>query len=389
MSQSEVSIGVSARADLPTQPQEAELSAGNALIPKLNYYSPEILQRELGSIFNHGYQFACLASELVSDRDFVCVDHAGASVVLQNFKGTIKAFQNVCTHRFNRIQTDDRGNRPLMCRYHAWTFDAEGFPSGLPKRSQFVSAGERNPNLCLPRYRVEVCGKFVFFAPESFEISLEVYLGNFYEELQRLSPHIGKEVLFASVSHAANWKLLVENVVECYHCAVAHPETFIAQGFGKRSLENVVFSGRHSSCHFPRSEGERDKLRSRMFSHLQNRGHSHDSFHHTFIFPNLFIASTEGLSFYVGHALPVSAEETVLRLRYFEPAVELTTNQRIRQDRINEEANSIGLRLVQEDKEILENVQKGMRISDMPGMIGDEETRVRAFMDAYLERMPE
>jgi phenylpropionate dioxygenase-like ring-hydroxylating dioxygenase large terminal subunit len=29
---------------------------------------------------------------------------------VQNFKGKIKAFQNVCAHRFNRIQPDQRGN---------------------------------------------------------------------------------------------------------------------------------------------------------------------------------------------------------------------------------------------------------------------------------------
>jgi phenylpropionate dioxygenase-like ring-hydroxylating dioxygenase large terminal subunit len=57
--------------------------------------------------------------------------------VLQNFKGEIRAFANICSHRFNRIQTEPRGNRPLMCAYHGWNFDESGFPRGMPRREGF------------------------------------------------------------------------------------------------------------------------------------------------------------------------------------------------------------------------------------------------------------
>lgn len=363
------------------------------MIPKLNYYSPDIFASEARQLFGSGWHFVCLASEVANDRDFVCVDYPAASIVVQNFKGVIRAFQNVCTHRFNKIQYLDRGNRPLTCGYHAWSFDSSGFPAGMPKKAQFLTPGTRPDSLCLTRYEVELCGNFVFvgLGDAGYQAqggqSLREHLGDFFEVLEVISRHIGAETHFEAVPHAANWKLLVENVVECYHCAVAHTETFIPAGFGKLPLENVVVSGNHSSCHFPRMADPRDGLRKRMFSHLAKREFSHESFYHIFIFPNLFIASTEGMSFYVGHAIPSGPEETVLRLRYLEPKLEFTPGQRDRQDKITEETNAIGLRLVGEDRTILENVQKGIRVADKPGCLGEDEVRVEAFMQRYMALM--
>jgi phenylpropionate dioxygenase-like ring-hydroxylating dioxygenase large terminal subunit len=357
------------------------------VIPKHHYFAPDIFDVEAERLFRTGWHFACLAPEVANDRDFVCVDYPGAAIVIQNFKGALKAFQNVCTHRFNKIQTEERGNRPLTCGYHAWSFDSSGFPAGMPRKAQVLEGNASRESLCLTQYRVELCGKFVFIGLGSVDGSLRDHLGPFYGVLEEISRHIGGETHFGSVPHAVNWKLLVENVVECYHCAVAHTETFIPAGFGKLPIDQVEISGSHSSCHFPRQADGRDGLRKRMFSHLAKREFSHDSFYHIYIFPNLFIASTEGMSFYVGHAIPVGPEQSVLRLRYLEPNVDFSAGQRIRQDKIAQETNAIGLRLVEEDRTILQNVQKGIRIADKPGVIGADEVRVKAFMDAYLAKM--
>lgn len=355
------------------------------MIQKENYYTESVLEQEIGRLFRSGFQFAALAHELADDRDFVCVDYLGSTVVVQNFKGAIKAFQNVCTHRFNRIQTEDRGNSPLRCRYHGWTFDAAGFPVGLPKRDQFVAPdGSNRPALCLPEYRVETCGSFVFFAEAGNPQSLRDYLGDYWRVLEELSRHIGAETHFGHIPHAANWKLLVENVLECYHCAIVHPETFVTGlGVGLKPIEQVEFSGLHSSSHFPRSETKRENLRKKLLAHLEAREFAHDSFYHVYIFPNLFISSTEGTSFYVGHALPVSAGETRLRVRFFESSVPLEGSARTKQDIINQQATQLGVRVIDEDRAILENVQRGMRLSSMPGALGADEIRIQRFMERY------
>lgn len=355
-----------------------------AMIPKAAYHDQCVFDDEMRLLFNHGFQFAALTTELANDRDFVCVEHAGLSLVVQNFKGELKAFQNVCTHRFSRIQTDERGNRPLSCRYHAWTYDKNGSPLGTAKREDFQLPD--TADLCLTAYEVAVCGIFVFVRL-GYGPSLRDQLGDFYAQLEEISLHIGQEIGFRSVPHAANWKLLVENVLECYHCATVHRETFIPLGVGKLPIDNIVIASDHSSSHFPRVDVAREKLRKTYLSHLKNRGYVHNSFFHIYIFPNLFITSSEGLSFYVGHALPIAPIETLLRMRFFETAVELSPKHRARQDPINEGTLTTSMALVEEDRAILENVQKGIRLSDKPGVLGKEEIRIKAFHERYAERM--
>lgn len=351
-----------------------------------NYFRPEILEDELGALFDPFWQFGALKSELGSDRDFVCVDYKGTSAVLQNFRGDIRAFANVCSHRFNRIQPGERGNRPLMCSYHGWNFDVTGFPRGMPRREGF--ALDDRELLCLTRYEVETCGNFVFFRKRTGGPSLRDYLGDFYTVLEQIGSYFGPEIDSGAIAHSANWKLLVENVLECYHCAVVHQETFVKTlGIGKAGIEQERFDGPHSSSHFPRTDIGAEGRRAKALAYLDSREFAHDSFFHIHIFPNLFISSTQGLSFYIGNALPLSATETRLRYRLFEPRLDLTRAQRSAQDMINASGVTLGRAVLEEDRAILENVQRGVQLTEKPGVIGRDEVRIAAFMKAYEHLM--
>ena len=327
-----------------------------------------------------------MTAELASDRDYVCIDYKGTSAVLQNFAGEIRAFANVCSHRFNRIQPGERGNRPLTCGYHGWSFDSTGFPYGMPRREGF--ALDDRERLCLTRYEVETCGIFVFFRKRSEGPSLRDYLGAFYPLLEEIGSYFGPEIDSGTSPHAANWKLLVENVLECYHCSVVHQDTFVKTlGLGKAPIEQELFEGPHSSSHFPRTATGEETRRQKALAYLDARAFAHDSFFHIYIFPNLFISSTAGLSFYIGTALPLSVSETGLRFRLFEPKLDLTRAQRAAQDMINQSGRTLGRAVIEEDRAILENVQRGVELSEKPGVIGRDEVRIAAFMRAYEHLM--
>lgn len=355
------------------------------MIAKRDYYAPEVLHDEVRHLFARGWQFAAMSDELAKDRDFVTLDHAGASIVVQNFKGDIRAFQNICSHRFHPIQTERRGNRLLMCAYHGWTYDTTGFPAGIPKREQFLS--NDNGHLCLTHYAVETVGKFVFINRGSGASTVREQLGCFYETLQDMSEYLGGETNFVDVPHAANWKLLVENVLECYHCSTVHRDTFVPWGVGKLPISDTTFDAGHSSAHFPRVDQAREELRLRYLSHLKDRKFDHNSFFHIHIFPNLFIGSSQGLSFYVGQLLPVAADRTVLRSRNFGPAVELSAKHRARQDPINADAVETGLLLIEEDRVILEAIQRSLHLADATGAVGDDEIRIVEFHKHYTQMM--
>lgn len=363
------------------------------MIPTKNYHDPAALKAELASVFKDNWQFAAMEAELAHNRDFVCVELPNDSIVVQNFRGELRAFQNVCTHRLNLIQTAPRGNRPLTCAYHGWTFDADGCPLGIGERQGFLDAGEGDGRLRLKRYRVDACGPFIFVSRDPDAPSLEDFLGPFAPVLREVGRHIGRQIHFESVSHVANWKLLVENVLECYHCAAVHPETFVSGlGVGQKPIADIKISnpsagGAHSSSHFPRVPIEREALRRRIVSHLDQRSLKHDSFFHIHVFPNLFISSTEGTSFYVGHALPLTVDTTSLRVRFFEPAVDLSEAGRLRQDAINAQSVPLGLRVIDEDRTILETLQRGMPRAGQSPVLGNQEARIEAFHRGYLHVM--
>jgi phenylpropionate dioxygenase-like ring-hydroxylating dioxygenase large terminal subunit len=360
------------------------------VIPKHNYYAPDVLARESERVFKAGYQYVGLTDDLANNRDFICVDHFGASIVVQNFKGELRAFQNVCSHMFSKIQMEERGNRPLLCRYHGWSYDETGYPAGMPRRSDFVESGERDERLCLTRYTIETAGKFVFIKRDDSALSLRDHLGAFHQVLVDFSRFLGPEIYYGNMRHAANWKLLVENVVDKGHCSILHKDSFVPLGFCRLDVEDVVIDRGHSSHHVPRTEVEEESVRRRFLSHLKKREFHHDSFYHINIFPNLLLASTEGISFYVGHVLPVGPDETILRIRYFEPNVELTApRHRARQDLLNEQTNHNGTAIIDEDRVVLESIQQAVKVADGPGRVGRSEQRIHAFHRHYLELMGE
>lgn len=371
--------------ELEVSERHRALAAQTELLPKHYYASDDHLRREVAQLFAGRWQFAAMADELPSHNDFVTLDLPGHAVVLQNFKGEIRAFQNVCTHRFNRIQTEERGRRPLMCGYHAWMFNESGFPVGRGKGNQFPVADEAaRARLCLPAYRVDACGKFLFVDLSGSAPPLRDQLGTHAAMLDELSGHMGAQIHYAAVPHRANWKLLVENVLECYHCGTVHSESFVAGlGIGRLPIAEVSIDGPNSSCHFPRTEIRREGLRKKILSHLDARAFVHDSFFHVHIFPNLFISSQEGLTFYVGHAVPLGARETTLRTRIYEPAVELSEGKRARQDMLNVQSREVANTVLQEDRTVLENVQRGLELSDRPGVLGAEEVRIATFFQHY------
>jgi phenylpropionate dioxygenase-like ring-hydroxylating dioxygenase large terminal subunit len=128
------------------------------VIPNEYYYSAEVFDREMRSLFASRYHFAALTTELENDRDFVCVDYHGTSIVVQNFKGTIRAFQNVCTHRFKPYSARGARQRPPDVPVHGWSFDKEGYlPASPTRRSSWLKASTSRTCVLLA-IPVETCG---------------------------------------------------------------------------------------------------------------------------------------------------------------------------------------------------------------------------------------
>jgi choline monooxygenase len=269
------------------------------MLDKTYYFDEAHFEKEHAEIFTSNWIFACLKSEVSVNSDFVTFDVAGIPVVVQNFKGELRAFQNICSHRFNKIQTEPFGRRALTCGYHCWSFDKEGYPSFIPKKTQFTEFGDEqliHDNFCLKKFHIDTCGNFVFIClADTKPVELMEHLGEYCQKLEEISAHMGAKTHFGVLNHKANWKILVENVLECYHCSIVHNTSLYGKlGVGGLPISDIEYSALHSSCHFPKAPKKSDEKKRKILAFLDERSLKHNSFYHIYIFPNLVISSTEG-----------------------------------------------------------------------------------------------
>jgi len=140
-------------------------------------------------------------------------------VVARAEDGGTRAFVNVCRHR-GSIIADGAGNRKtLQCPYHAWTYGLDGRLLAAP-RADFDRDG-----VGLEPVRLERWGPFLFVNADADAEPLADWLGPVPAQVADLGLDVDSLEFHhrSEWSVAANWKVVAENFLECYHCAVAHP----------------------------------------------------------------------------------------------------------------------------------------------------------------------
>ena len=192
-------------------------------LPREFYTEGEVFEEDLRRVFHNNWLFAGHACEIPASGDYFTLEIGEESlIVVRDGQGDIHAHFDVCRHRGSRISACERGHsKALICPYHQWVYALDG---------RLTNARLMGEGFDRDRYRLhsaalrEVEGLlFVCVLPEAapdFE--------PFAEALRpQLAPHgLGRARVVARHRYevAANWKVLVENNRECYHCRVSHPE---------------------------------------------------------------------------------------------------------------------------------------------------------------------
>jgi phenylpropionate dioxygenase-like ring-hydroxylating dioxygenase large terminal subunit len=212
------------------------LAPGDAL-PFSAYADPALLDREQRAIFRRSWQIAGLTSDVAEPGDYLTTDVAGVPVVVvRDNEGVLHAHLNVCPHRGMVIAQGAGRAKLLQCPNHAWSFDLDGRLRAAP-RSDLEADFDCN-GLSLRPASVLEWGPLVLVhldpdAPRpdadlaTMEQSVDRYDGLRFADL---TPH-GEPVDWEI---GANWKIVCENYLECYHCAVVHPafsKVFDTRGF--------------------------------------------------------------------------------------------------------------------------------------------------------------
>jgi glycine betaine catabolism A len=201
------------------------------------YTSDAVFAAEQAEIFENSWMCVARCSDLAEPGQFKKVQVGRESVlVVRGRDGLLRAFLNVCRHRGAQICTEAEGQvrRNLRCPYHAWTYALDGKLVAAPNIATLVDdagvAIDRYRYGLLPAALTEYLGyAWVCLAdePPSFadevvaEVSLRLGGPEVIERYGVDGLQVGRRVVY---DVAANWKLIVENFMECYHCASIHPE---------------------------------------------------------------------------------------------------------------------------------------------------------------------
>jgi Rieske 2Fe-2S family protein len=206
-----------------------------SLLPTLpgHYYtSPSVFAAEQSRVFEEMWFCVVRGEDIATPGSFKTVDVGRESIlVTRSASGAARAFLNVCRHRGAKLCAEGEGavKRTFRCMYHAWAYDLDGKLVAAPNLVKMpdidrVEFGLRNVHVrewlgyvwvCLadepPSFEDEVMGACVERLGDI--ASIERY------RLEELT--VGRRIRY---DVAANWKLVIENFMECYHCSTIHPE---------------------------------------------------------------------------------------------------------------------------------------------------------------------
>jgi phenylpropionate dioxygenase-like ring-hydroxylating dioxygenase large terminal subunit len=199
------------------------LAAGSTL-PASWYSDPQILRHEQEAIFKRTWQYAGRVDQVAEPGDwFTCTAGTIPVVVTRDKSGSINAFVNVCRHRGHVVANGSGHRGTLQCPYHAWTYELDGTLRKAPR-------SEREPDFdgeafSLLPVQVDSWGPLLFVNPDLNAPTLVEALGPLSAHVEAAGVDVDR-LRFRERREweiAADWKIAVENYLECYHCPIAHP----------------------------------------------------------------------------------------------------------------------------------------------------------------------
>jgi Rieske 2Fe-2S family protein len=218
-----------ASAPAPLNPDDLALAlkpfGSSRMLPKAAYVDPEVLAWERRTVFA---DWICVgrSSELPLPRTAKAFSVGESGVlVTRDGDGVLHAFENTCRHRGHELlkcgETSDQ-QATLTCPYHAWVYKHDGAMLGAPGFKRYKDFDKSEFGLIgMP---VREWHGWLFVNPSGLEPSFDEHIG----ALEEVVGHYDAEALVTAETHeyevAANWKVVIENYQECYHCAMIHPD---------------------------------------------------------------------------------------------------------------------------------------------------------------------
>jgi choline monooxygenase len=192
-------------------------------LPYSWYTDPEILRREEERILRPAWQYVGHTGQLARPGYFATKVGRTPVVVTRDGGGVLRAFVNVCRHRGFALAEGEASRETLQCPYHAWTYGLDGSLRAAPRSEEEPYFPQ--DELGLVPVAVDTWGPFVFANAGPDPEPLAHALGSLPAQVAELGLEVDSLVHHSrwEAEIEANWKIVSENFLECYHCQVAHP----------------------------------------------------------------------------------------------------------------------------------------------------------------------
>tara|TARA_B100000900_G_scaffold403577_1_gene410820 strand:+ start:2465 stop:3433 length:969 start_codon:yes stop_codon:yes gene_type:complete len=313
------------------------------------YHEEKIFKKELNNIFKN-FHYVCDEAKIKNNNSFYSYILNDTPLVLRNHNNNTSCFSNICLHRSCLIHKLGFGNKKFMCNYHGWKYNENGNLISSPLIKKKI-------NLKLKKFYTKNINGLIFC---SLKKKIQMNLPN--------DISVGKIFNRNKIIHNANWKLLVENVLEGYHLSFVHKNTF--------SKINYMSSSKSKNYFY--------KFGSKSI--LFNSKNPNKNYTHYFIFPNLFFSIADDLIGYIGYFIPKSPTETVLHYANFETKNISKYSKKVK-DIIKKEAINFAFKSIIEDKEVVELSQIGLTYSKNKHRLFDKEKRISHFYKIYKDNI--
>ncbi len=189
------------------------------------YTDPRWAEIERAAIFRKTWQWVCHAEKLRKPGAYLTIDIAGHPIcIVRDPEGPLRAFYNVCKHRAHELLQGEGTANKIMCPYHAWTYDLTGQLRRAPETENL--AGFSVKEVCLDQVQVEEFCGFIFVNLDPAAAPLAEVSGDLGMEIRHWALDIDQLTFGHRLTYdiKSNWKNVVDNFLECYHCPVAHKD---------------------------------------------------------------------------------------------------------------------------------------------------------------------
>lgn len=203
-------------------------------LPRELYVSEAAFEFDAQVMLKSVWLYACTVAHVKNPGDYFVFEVAHNSIIIMRGRDMqVRAFWNSCRHRGAKICLDQKGRAPrLMCPYHQWTYGLDGKLLAARSMEEDFDKAEHS----LIAVALENIGGLIFICMADNPPPIDRVKADISDQIGIYNLEKLKVAVQDDYIEDANWKLVMENNRECYHCDVGHPELIKVlgtYGFGK------------------------------------------------------------------------------------------------------------------------------------------------------------